>query len=458
MPKTPHQHISTSSHHHITPSPKPLSLPTTNYFFPFLCKKPTAINKKTLKSLDQIHFWAPFNRESKGTPILLSSLLKSLRQTTAEAKQSSPLIHAVQNPPVTTPILIAFDTINQREALKGIISNLGSQATTLSYLPENQTESPPDIYFKSLALKYKYHLIYWFFTLKGRDADVFKKRFYKYYNILGVYHHLLQKLKKSPSLKLYIGSNDHSGLSQAGFIAAKKAGIPSLYIQHASVSDKFPPLTMDYALLEGEDAKQKYLAAGTNPTTRIHLVGTLKYDPYLNSEKLDIPGRLIAVCVGALACDYDQNFNLCSQLEKENKPFCIRFHPAVQPDIRKRFTDRNWNISYPDKELALDFILRCHTIISGDSNILLEAIILKRRPVYFASDGIGLDYYGFLKNGIVDTVHYRYEHVIESLSQPFDLETHRGRAKHYHDPLYTEYEGRSTELAMKYINEIVFGG
>ncbi len=211
---------------------------------------------------------------------------------------------------------------------------------------------------------------------------------------------------------------------------------------------------MDYALLDGEDAKQKYLAAGRTKC-QIHLVGTLKYDPYLNSDKLNTPGELIAVCLGALACDYDQNYQLCTELEKENKPFCVRFHPAVEATVRKRFTDRNWKISYPDQETALDFILRCHTIISGDSNILLEAIILKRRPIYFASDGIGLDHYGFLKNGIVDTVHYRWEHVIEALSQPFDIETHRRRAKHYHDTLYTEWEGRSTELAMKYIRGIL---
>ena len=359
-------------------------------------------------------------------------------------------------PTFSKPIAISYNTINQREALKPLIEYLDDKADIISENSDFIPNQPDIAYYDKLSLKYSLHLIWWYYTFKGFQKEVFISRYYNFHIQLGKYAHLLKAFRKSPKLKFYLASNDHSGMSQIGFVAASTAGIKTIYIQHASVSDKFPPLQVDYALLEGEDAKAKYLAAGTT-NAKIGLIGTMKYDSYLQSTEIETPGKYAAVCLGIASVDYDQNFELCLELKKSNMPFCLRFHPGVKENIRNRFIREGWNVSQPEQETALDFIMRCHTIISGDSNILLEAIILKRRPVYFASDGEGLDYYGFLKAGIIDTTHYRFEHVVDALQADFDIEQHRKNAKFYCDTLYTPFEGKSTELAIQKMNDILKG-
>lgn len=357
-------------------------------------------------------------------------------------------------PEIEKPIVFCYNTINQREALKPLIAAFAEKAETIGENPDFFPNQPDISYYHRLSLQYSVDLIRWYYTLKGYHKKVFRSRYYNFHLRLGQFRHLLSIFNKSKNLRYYIASNDHSGMSQVGFVAAKKAGIKTIYVQHASVSDKFPPLDVDYALLEGEDAKSKYLAAG--PTrAKIELVGTMKYDPYLQRSELDILGELIGVCLGIECHDYDQNFALCAELEKLKKPFSLRFHPAVSQSIRKRFSEAGWAFSQPEEETALDFIMRCHTIVSGDSNILLEAIILKRRPLYFASDGEGLDYYGFLKAGILDTTHFRFEHVIIALGEDFDIASHRQSAKYFCDTINSPFEGRSTELAIKSLNKII---
>jgi CDP-glycerol glycerophosphotransferase (TagB/SpsB family) len=132
----------------------------------------------------------------------------------------------------------------------------------------------------------------------------------------------------------------------------------------------------------------------------------------------------------------------------------VRFHPAVSEEERKLFLERGWEISNPEAEQSLDFILRCNTIVSSDSSILLEAILLKRRSIYFSSDKQAMDYYGFAKQGIVEKICLSWREVMDLLETEFELEKYRRKAKYFHDPLYTEWEGRSTELAIRYIEEL----
>jgi len=53
-------------------------------------------------------------------------------------------------------------------------------------------------------------------------------------------------------------ANDHSYPCTTIVKAAQDEGVKTVYIQHASVSDKFPALKFDYALLEGLDSLEKY--------------------------------------------------------------------------------------------------------------------------------------------------------------------------------------------------------
>ncbi len=401
-----------------------------------------------LKQLDLINFWEPLDREIPTMRVTVREILLDLRKKQREVKINSDIVKSVQPKEFTKPLVFSFNTTNQREALLPLYEALGDRAELISENGDFTDELLPDAYLKSEYLKYSSKMLGWFYSFKGRDREVFRSRYYNFYRRLGQYNYYRDAFQRSTgAVKAYIASNDHSGLSQVGFVAARKAGIQTIYIQHASVNENFPPLSADIAFLDGEDAKEKYLTAGKTKT-EIHLVGSLKYDPYLKRREIDETKELVGVCIGMVYHDVDENFKLCEALEKAGTPFCLRFHPLMDEAVQKRFSDRGWEIS-DKEEKAPDFILRCGSIVSGDSNILLEAIILKRQPIYFASTGESIDYYGFVKQEICKRACLTFGEVISQLEEEFDLPYHRQKARRYNDTLGTENEGQSTRLILK---------
>ena len=406
-----------------------------------------------IQDLDLYYYWEPFHQaEPLAGSLKLSHLMLELRKKQKDFGKF-PDSENDKIPSVVSPILFGFDTLNQGSAMGSLMAKLEGKSETISLHPQFRNLNIDERIWTQLALVHQREFLSAMIRYKGHDKRVFKGRWKKYFEMLGVYEYVLRMMRKSEALKLFIGANDHSGLSQYGFVAARKLGLESLYIQHASVSSKFPPLRMTYALLDGEDARQKYLAAGKTDT-EIRLIGAMKYDPYLTRKEVEEPGRLVGVCFSRVAHDLHQNLELCQALEQEGVGFAVRFHPAVGKEVRLEFESRGWRVSEPEEENSLDFVLRCHSLVSGDSNILMESILLKRRPIYFSSDKQALDYYGFAKQGLVEKICLRWQEVIDLLGTEFNLEVHRRNAKHYHDPLYTEWEGRSTELAVRCIDEL----
>jgi hypothetical protein len=54
--------------------------------------------------------------------------------------------------------------------------------------------------------------------------------------------------------RFLVVSNDHNPINRALTLLALKLGVKSIYMQHASVSERFPPLRFNYAFLDGEKA------------------------------------------------------------------------------------------------------------------------------------------------------------------------------------------------------------
>ena len=53
-------------------------------------------------------------------------------------------------------------------------------------------------------------------------------------------------------------TNDHVFYSRALIKHAKSYGIKCLYMQHSAVTEIFPPMLSQYALLDGVDSYNKY--------------------------------------------------------------------------------------------------------------------------------------------------------------------------------------------------------
>lgn len=406
-----------------------------------------------VKSLDQIYYSNQFpHLKLDKKPIRIWVAFKYIMRLLFADKNEIP---PYTIPKVTREIVILVQTDNQYYALLPVIQRFGNWAQLLDFRAPQGGIPPSNEDLQHLALKYSRQMFLSLFTMTGEDRNIYRKRFFNLHTILGQYEFISQIItqKKSP-LKLLIASNDHSGYSIMAFLACKEHQVKSLYIQHASVNKGVTPLIMTYAFLDGEDARDKYENAGPSET-KISLTGNMKLDPYLNKPDITAPGKYISVGISLYFCDIEKNFKLCRALEAKDLPFIVRFHPNVPPDIREKFTSQGWMIS-DNRETALDHIIQTKAVISGDSTILLEAIMLYRRPIYFASTGVN-DFYQYLENGMLDKAYTEIDDLVNSLFNDFDMTHHRQKAKYYNDALYSDYEGKSIDRTAKLISEIIEG-
>lgn len=298
-----------------------------------------------------------------------------------------------------------------------------------------------------------------FIRSKGLERKAFHYVFDAYWLSYGFYIFSFWFLQKSkPSLVVL--ANDHLMWTRVFIKAANAANIKSLYLQHASVTEIFPPLTVDYAFLDGEDAAKKY--AGRGPSkTQVFLIGTPHFDKYLPLINHKTTIQSIGVCVGIL----DEREPLIPLVKTLNQTlpeisFTLRPHPG-DPRVnmwRELVQEAGWNYSDGKAEDAFEFLSRLDMILAGDSNILLEAALMNVFPIYYDYLGTQLDWYGFYKNGLVP-----YFSDLLSVSKFIKGLVKTGRpnirlkAKIYCDTVGTKYDGCSGDLTVKLINEITNG-
>lgn len=238
--------------------------------------------------------------------------------------------------------------------------------------------------------------------------------------------------------------------------AAKAEGIPTIYVQHASVGQRFPPLSFDYALLEGHDSLEIYEQIGTS-TTSVYLVGMSKFDKYFQNINREPIARRLGICTNML--DSIENVgNLCKFLrEKFDFAVSLRPHPREErmDEWRQLCLDWDLRISEPHEEAVFEFLEGVDVIIAGNSSIHLEATLLNIYPIMFDfADEPEYQAYSFVTKGLCEQLNSFDELAVrlgELREQKVDI---RGRAMAYCATVHTEYDGRSAELMSNLIQRI----
>lgn len=239
--------------------------------------------------------------------------------------------------------------------------------------------------------------------------------------------------------------------------AARDENIPTIYIQHASVTKWFPSLSFDYALLEGHDSLGVYSHIGSSDTT-VYLVGMPKFDRYLDKVNTNRRVNRIGICanmldslkrVDALCLYLTENFDAVEVF--------LRPHPREERMLewRNLCIQRGINISEPREEEAFSFLTRVDMIIAGNSSIHLEAALLNIYPLMFNfSDDSTYQAYSYVERGLCEHVmdmkslHARLEVLINSKPDV------RHRAKEYCATVDTPYDGHSSQLTSELVNAI----
>ncbi len=254
-----------------------------------------------------------------------------------------------------------------------------------------------------------------------------------------------------------IMANDHVMWTRALLMAAREEGVPSIYIQHASVTERFPPLTFDYAFLEGVDAVEKYAQKGKSDT-QVYLVGMASFDKYRG-----MINRSESVCTLGICINFFETIaqieELAAQFETSlpNLSCTLRPHPADTREsewlaLAKRL---GWEYSNSEQENIFVFLNNVDAILAGDSNVHLEAALLNVYPIYFDFSKKKMDWYGFYRNGLVVYCDDGLEctQILRSLMQV--KPNVRPLTTRYCETVGTKYDGLSTNLIASLLYAII---
>nr|WP_262904588.1 hypothetical protein [Hymenobacter lucidus] len=256
-------------------------------------------------------------------------------------------------------------------------------------------------------------------------------------------------------------ANDHNDDSRALLLAARAAGVPTAYVQHASVSTNFPPLSFDLSLLEGQDALDKYRQCGP-VQGRVELVGMPKADAFLRDKNQNPAVRRVGLAINTL----DETEAVAAALAYllpayPTLTFTLRPHPSDRRDF-SFLARQHPQLLFSDarQQNVFEFLRQQDALVAADTSTHLEAVLLNVASFYyrFGTHGVAHDYYGYVAHGLsepADTLPElaallgRYQQ-----HKPLDLYQ---RATYYNATLGTADEGHSQQRAVRLLAEWLDG-
>lgn len=210
-------------------------------------------------------------------------------------------------------------------------------------------------------------------------------------------------------------ANDHSPVQVALSTVLKGLGIPRIYLQHAEVSEAFPPLDFEHSVLRNERSLETYAAIADvrGATYVIPRSGDLPRNEALG-RPLDEPVTVVIYPTARILGD--QTRLLVDKLL--GNPLvdvvAVKEHPNAFPRLA--------NFVQDDRLRFLEHIPAApHAAVVGNSSIAVE-LISQGIPVYqnFDFDPVDRDYYGFVREGLVPEV--TFERLASRFWEPYVLD------------------------------------
>lgn len=299
----------------------------------------------------------------------------------------------------------------------------------------------------------------------SRIAQVVRYRYVYLY--LAYFFDFLQAV--SPELVMV--SNDHSIPNRCLRIAAVQLGIKTLYMQHASVSELFPPLGFDYAFLDGKVAAQRYDAcyrrfsdckAIVEYAKKCHIVLSGQKKSVKTLENVYQKEVVVGVAVNNLDSE-DDILELLNNLESQRILTIIRTHPYQHETVLRTIRDYTqsndrclW--SDPSKENVACFFSKITCLIAGDSSIHLEAALAGRQTFYYKGVRTNRydDYYGYVKNGLSLELSPGFN--VKQIERSSSFATARDAViRNYSETYLTEWQGEEGKLVAQSVALILDG-
>ena len=210
--------------------------------------------------------------------------------------------------------------------------------------------------------------------------------------------------------KAYIQYNDHIPYNVMLHEVARKMNLKTIYIQHAPISLKFPPLYHDLNVLFSNDSLTKYKSITGNKfdINKCFVFYDIRFPP---KNKLNFKNtEYTLLCINKLD-DIDEINKAVSELLKNNIKVRIRPHPE---DYRKLNFHPLAEISKANT--IWEDLASAHSVIVNETAVPLEALYCDI-PVYkLSSLSLSIrDNYGFLESGLILKEYFSIDELLPDL-------------------------------------------
>lgn len=402
------------------------------------------------------HFFAKEDgfkfREKPKEKNLLLSIISYFKRVYSNLKIKTP-----DEPKGKSDILFIAGTKNQKSALEPLQEDLKNISWEESHIAQIMIRKSW-IFFVSILFLPK--VIYNFFTAKGYHKNSIRMLFSDYLSLFGMYIYARYLFRKN-RYKVVIIANDHSLWTRISVYAAKAENIKTVYFQHAQVTNIYPPLFTDYAFLDGVQALKTYSKISESDT-KVFLTGCMKFDRFIRNSRKNQKKR-VSISLNTIEMDLNLLDELVDKLIEKFPQFeiSIRPHPAKLKDTIANEIAKKYDVTVSNayEVNAVEYLQNQDILICGESSMHLEAAIFNVMPIYYCYDKTNEDYYGFYRDGLFDKVNYTADEVCTQIEDFIKSDTDiRLKAKPYNAVLGTPYEGKSTALSKKLVEEILSNG
>lgn len=265
--------------------------------------------------------------------------------------------------------------------------------------------------------------------------------------------------------RIVMMSNDHNVENRCLLFAAQALGIKTAYMQHASVSEIFPPLEFDYAFLDGRAALEIYRrcqnASRASGGVNIYLSGQKKRIAMADKDNHSFR-------VGVAVNNTDIPLKVAELIDcflSKGAAVIVRLHPNQRRDFHEILASKysshaNVEIIRAEDEELNKFFGRCNIIVAGASSILLEAALAGVAP-YCENMGSAdmFDYYGYLRNGLARRLPNDFDEMDgKELYKMTKIPEESVHAIRYYSETYgTSWQGREGELVALTVSRLLNG-
>lgn len=196
-------------------------------------------------------------------------------------------------------------------------------------------------------------------------------------------------------------ANDHSPFARAIFHTATELGVLTAYIPHAPVSKEFPPLSMDYAFLDGEVQLDLYKKG----ECKFEVVGAIRYENVVKEAVDYHQNGNVVVCFNKLNSLTFAD-NLLAQLTKldwmAGREIFIRTHPADKNRVIKfNRIAAKYGAIMQDSSKPISQNSGIGIMFAGISGVLIDGLMLGLRLVSLKS-WYHLDYYEVARHRCIE--------------------------------------------------------